>query len=245
MKTWAKVALTLWSLLFVTISVWFLYLVGFNPQGSSTLLALGAILLLCVGAIAIVVHSQSDLEDAERQLQTVRLTAATAVEEARKKSDSDFQALHDTSTEEIAGLKKQVERVEELLTKERETSDALRESNAFLNRRLAGLQHSVESATEGLARSISLIKSWSAIKVSGDNLKYLRMEQLGVAFILFLGLEKFTWTPEDVQPSACRDFVADMIRNPGVDITKPWVASFIRFAHRKDSDEQTDKPAEV
>lgn len=238
MKTWAKVALTLWSLLFITISVWFLYLVGFDPQGSSTLLALGAILMLCVGAIAIVVHSQSDLEDTERQLQTVRLKAATASEEARKQSDSDLQALRASSAKEITGFKLQAERADKLQAEAEKTVEVLRESNEMLNNELLNLQCSAKTALACLGKNAKEIRGYTRSNVDGETLRHLRFCDLNAALALFDGLGEFTWKSADIHPSVCRDFVTEMIRDGQVDITKPWIADFIRFAHRKDGDEQ-------
>lgn len=236
MKTWAKVELTLWGILFIAISIWFLYLVGFNPQGTSTLLAFSAIIMLYAGAIAIVVHSQSDLEDTERQLQTVRLKAATAVEEARKQSDSDLQALRDSSAKEIAGLKAQLERVEELLTKEREASDALRESNEFLNRKLSKLQEQVTTALKIMGGNVREIWGMSAKDVTGQELKFLRTNELEATLLMFKGLERFTWFETETTPASCRDFVFALLEKNELDLTERWARDLVRYAHGAGSD---------
>ncbi len=236
MKTWAKVALTLWSLLFITISIWFLYLVGFNPHGLETVGAFFGVFSLFILAIAMVVHSQGEREDTEQRLHAVRLHAATAVEEARKRSYSDFQALHDTAAKEIADLKEQLERVEKLLTGERETSDALRKSNEFLNRKLSKLQEQVTTALTIMGGNVREIWGMSARDVTGQELKFLRTNELEAALLMFKGLERFTWFETETTPASCRDFVFALLEKNELDLTERWARDLARYAHGAGSD---------
>ncbi|MFA6446681.1 MAG: hypothetical protein WCW31_00295 [Patescibacteria group bacterium] len=236
MKSWVKVALPLWSLLFTAISIWFLCLVGWNPNGVSTFSALLGSFFLLVGTIVMVVQSQSEREDTERQLQTVRLKAATAVEEAGKRSDSDFQALHDTSVKEIADLKAQLERVEKLLTEAREDSDSLREGNERLNRRIAKITSCSEASLGIIGRNTTILRTMDPHKMSEVELKDLRTNELEAALLMFKGLERFTWFETETTPASCRDFVFALLEKNQLDLTERWARDLVRYAHGAGSD---------
>ena len=206
MKKRMVVSLIAWSLLFMAMSAWFLYLVDWHPGGWEWTAAFALALILFVWRIRDSWKMMESLKNTEEKCEFARaLTEGKreALEELRKKFDNCVS------------------------------------ERANLEYRCCRLSQRSREALRILALNITCLRAMVPPQVNREALKNLRMNNLEAALALFEGMEEFTWKPEEVSPSACRDFVVDMIRRHQVNIKEPYIADFICFAHRKGDDEQT------
>lgn len=160
-------------------------------------------------------------EETQKLLREISTLKAEAI-----KKDWDFKAAEEKS--------------EKLLKTERETSEALRNSNVVLNQKFQKLTRGAAAAAYILGNHTATLFKWSASKVSSEGLKSLRWDSLNAAIKIFEGFEDFTWENKDIPAAACRDFVAEQIRYDRIEMTEPWVAKFIRFAHRLEKEQAVE-----
>gem|GEM_PF-6671888 len=182
-----------------------------------------------------------DIEFANGDLENARKTRRQDAEYA----ETTLKELRDSSAKETGNFVKQLARADEKLAEADKLAELNRKSLESLSQMIAKLRHGAENAAIIIGGNVRQIRSWSAPNVSGLELKSLRNSELTAAHELFDALERFNWDEKNVPPSACRDYVVDMIAAGRVDITKPWIANFIRFAHRKEASESGNKAATV
>jgi hypothetical protein len=242
MKLWSY---KLGLVTFILLCVFSLFIIGMMivaHEAASYRVLLGLVFLMgTLGACSLWKNRVLDeeLNSVHENLEYARITNRHNLEGA----EATLKGLRESSAKETANFVKQLAHANEKLAEADKLADSQRESLEILNKKLSRLRQGAENAIYTIGVNVSEIRDMSVSNVSGKELKALRYGDLNAAHILFEALEQFSWEENLVPPSACRDFVVDRMSLASFDITAPWNAAFIRFAHRKENDAPKSQPS--